>query len=292
VTVSGILDAAWLRVHPLPVPPENTDKNSRGRVLLIGGSMLVPGGLTLTAEAAFRAGAGKVQIALPDFLAVPTGMALPEAGIRPLPSDTNGEIAALPPLEGAIAEAGCLAIGPAMGSPEAAALVVKALLDRKERPSMLLLDAAAIAAAAGQEARLRDMSGELTLTPHCGEMASLLEREPEAVEADREGVVLEAARRFNAVVTLKGPTTLIATPDGEVLRYGGGGVGLATGGSGDVLTGLIAGLAARGLPAWEATCWGVWLHGEAGRRLAERHGPMGFLARELPAEVPSLMRGV
>ena len=69
-------------------------------------------------------------------------------------------------------------------------------------------------------------------------------------------------------------------------------MGRATGGSGDVLTGIIAGLCARGMPAWEATCWGVWLHGEAGRRLAERLGMMGFLARELPGEVPSLMRGI
>ena len=111
-------------------------------------------------------------------------------------------------------------------------------------------------------------------------------------QARREAVAVEYAGRLDAVLLIKGSTTLIASPGGELAIYGGGGVGLATGGSGDVLTGIIAGLTARGLPAWEAACWGVWLHGEAGRRLAERMGPMGFLARELPGEIPALMRGV
>ena len=105
-------------------------------------------------------------------------------------------------------------------------------------------------------------------------------------------MLVRLARDLGAVMVLKGPTTVLANPQGDVALYGGGGAGLATGGSGDVLTGIIAGLSARGLGNWEAACWGVWLHGEAGRRLSERHGPMGFLARQLPAETPSLMRGI
>ena len=94
------------------------------------------------------------------------------------------------------------------------------------------------------------------------------------------------------MVVLKGSTSLVATPDGELFAYAGGGVGLATGGSGDVLAGIVAGLAARGAEPLEATLWAVWLHGEAGRRCAEQLGPLGFLARELLAHVPGLMRGV
>ena len=91
---------------------------------------------------------------------------------------------------------------------------------------------------------------------------------------------------------LKGPNTLICDADGRLFAFAGGGVGLATGGSGDVLAGLAAGLAARGAEPLVATAWAVWLHGEAGRRCAEQIGPMGFLAREFLAHVPALMRAV
>ena len=122
--------------------------------------------------------------------------------------------------------------------------------------------------------------GELGFAPHVAELPN---------ERDLSTEVMGQPLSMPVMVS---PTGVQAVhPDGEVAVYAGGGVGLATGGSGDVLAGLIAGLVARGLPGWEAACWGVWLHGEAGRRLAERMGPVGFLARELAAEVPGLMRG-
>lgn len=285
------LDAAWLRDHPLPVHAEETDKNSRGRVVLVGGSALVPGGLRLTAEAAFQSGAGKVQLAVPEPLAVPLGITLPEAGFFALPADADGEIAGTGPVEGVAGNCDCLVIGPAMGSVAAAGRVLDALLGSQGACSVIL-DAAAVSAGAGREELLRGLSGRLILTPHAGELSKLTGEERQALIADREDVLPRLAREFGAVVMLKGSTTLLANPAGELALYGGGGVGLATGGSGDVLTGIIAGLSARGLSDWEAACWGVWLHGEAGRRLAERHGPMGFLARQLAAETPSLMRGI
>ncbi|HVE89890.1 MAG TPA: NAD(P)H-hydrate dehydratase, partial [Burkholderiaceae bacterium] len=101
--------------------------------------------------------------------------------------------------------------------------------------------------------------------------------------------VLDAARRWNAVVALKGATTFIAAPDGSLWRHTGGNVGLAISGSGDVLAGVIAGLASRGASAEQAAIWGVALHARAGERLAERSGPLGYLARDLSAEVPALM---
>lgn len=285
------LDAAWLRAHPLPVHAEQTDKNSRGRVVLVGGSALVPGGLRLTAEAAFQSGAGKVQLAVPQMLAIPLGMLLPEAGFFALPVDAEGEIAGTAPVRDVVADCDCLVIGPAMGSVAAAGLVLEELLPA-EGPRSVILDAAAVSAGAGREHLLRGLAGRLILTPHAGEMSVLTGEAAEALIADREAVLTRLARDMDAVVMLKGPTTMLANPEGELALYGGGGVGLATGGSGDVLTGIIAGLCAQGLSGWEAACWGVWLHGEAGRRLGERYGPMGFLARQLPAETPSLMRGI
>ncbi|MBB1497696.1 NAD(P)H-hydrate dehydratase [Paracoccus sp. MC1862] len=288
---SSILDAAWLRRHPLPVHPEDTDKNSRGRVMLVGGSLRVPGGLILTALAAFRAGAGKVQMGLPEPLAIPTGIAMPEAGIFALPHDEDGEIADASMLVDKLGGCGCLVLGPAMASPSAALAMMDALLPAADA-GPVLIDAACVGAAAARLAQVEVLAGGAILTPHVGEMAQLTGLEAVEIEARRDEIAVEWSTRLKAVIVMKGATTLIASPDGEVAAYGGGGVGLATGGSGDVLTGIIAGLCARGLPAYEAACWGVWLHGEAGRRLAERLGPMGFMARELPAEVPSLMRGI
>lgn len=287
---SSILDAAWLRRHPLPVHPEGTDKNSRGRVMLVGGSLRVPGGLILTALAAFRAGAGKVQMGLPEPLAIPTGMTMPEAGVFALPHE-DGEIADASALAERLEGCGCLVLGPAMASPRAAVAMMDALLPAMEA-GPVVIDAACVGAAAARLAAVEALAGGAILTPHLGEMAQLTGLDAAEIEARRDEVAVEWAERLRAVIVMKGATTLIASPDGEVASYGGGGVGLATGGSGDVLTGIIAGLCARGLPAFEAACWGVWLHGEAGRRLAERLGPMGFLARELPGELPSLMRGV
>lgn len=286
----AVLDSAWLRRHPLPRHPEGTDKNSRGRVMLVGGSLTVPGGLLLTAEAAFRAGAGKVQLALPEPLAIPSGIAMPESGVFALPVSDKGEIAGLGTLPDRITCCDCLAIGPAMASTSAAGAVLDGLLPVASGP--VILDAAAVSALADRHDALAALPGGAILTPHVGEMAALTGLEPEDIEARREQVAVDHAARLRAVLLIKGPTTVIASPDGELAVYGGGGVGLATGGSGDVLTGLIAGLCARGLPAWEAVCWGVWLHGESGRRLSERMGSMGFLARDLPGEVPALMRGI
>jgi NAD(P)H-hydrate repair Nnr-like enzyme with NAD(P)H-hydrate dehydratase domain len=118
-------------------------------------------------------------------------------------------------------------------------------------------------------------------------MAALMDCDEASVTADH---ARRAALRFGATVVLKASDTWIATPDAPMLHYRGGGPGLATGGSGDVLSGIIGGLLARGAAARDAAAWGVWLHGEAGRRLADRIGPLGFLARELLPVIPALMR--
>jgi NAD(P)H-hydrate repair Nnr-like enzyme with NAD(P)H-hydrate dehydratase domain len=120
-------------------------------------------------------------------------------------------------------------------------------------------------------------------------MASMLECEPEAVAGDPLDAARRAARLYDGVALVKGQFSHIAAPDGAAFRFEGGGVGLATSGSGDVLAGIVGGLCARGADPLTATLWGVWLHGEAGRLLTETHGRLGFLARELPDLVPKLM---
>ena len=142
---------------------------------------------------------------------------------------------------------------------------------------------------APRAAAVRAWPGGAILLPHAREMARLLECEPDEVEADPLAAARRAAQAFGAVAAIKGRYSFIVAPDGRAFRFTGGGVGLATSGSGDALAGIVGGLAARGADPLTAALWGVHLHGEAGRALAKRIGRIGFLARELLDEVPGLM---
>lgn len=283
------LDSDWLRLHPLPPPDNDADKNERGRVIAIGGCRLVPGGIRLTAEAALRAGAGKVRIATIESAALPLGVAMPEVAVLALPEDGDGEIACsrLPPFD----RYDALIAGPAMGCKDAAGRVVDAVLESPTQ-AVPVFDAAALMALPSRREALAGRKRPAILTPHVGELSAMLEWDADRIKADRAGAVRLAAEGFGSVVLLKGATSLVAAPGGDLFAYAGGGVGLATGGSGDVLAGIAAGLAARGATPLEATLWAVWLHGEAGRRCAEQMGPLGFLARELLAHLPGLMRAL
>lgn len=286
------IDAAWLGGHPLPRHGEGTDKNSRGHVVAIGGSRSVPGGLLLTGEAALRAGAGKVQIATVESCVLGIGIVMPEAGVLALGETEDGEIdaARIAPLRANLERCDSVVIGPAITSTDRACELIDALLRGLLGRQSLVLDAVAIHAARGREQALRAYRGALIVTPNPDELASLLGCDEARIADNPAGCAREAAQRLGAVTVCKGSETFVADPEGALLSYPGGGVGLATGGSGDVLAGIIAGLVARGAEPLVAAAWGVWLHGEAGRRLAEELGPIGFLARELPPLVPGLMR--
>jgi ADP-dependent NAD(P)H-hydrate dehydratase len=284
------LDAAWLAAHPLPEHAEGTDKNSRGRVLAIGGSAAVPGAIGLTAEAALRAGAGKVRIATIADAAIPLGVRLPEVGIVALPT-SDGEIdqSAGDRLRRDAERADCIVLGPGISDRERAAELGDALFRGPRETLSIVLDAASVASAGDQAQLIRGHGGRVVMTPHHGEMAACNGCDEESVGADPERTAREAADRFGAVIVLKSSRTVVAAPGEEALLYGGGGVGLATGGSGDVLAGVIGGLLSRGASPLVAACWGVWLHGEAGAALAGKIGRIGFLARELLVEIPALM---
>lgn len=246
----------------------------------------------MTVEAALRAGAGKVQIATVESAALALGIAMPEVAVFGLGETAKGDIA----LRGAreitdlVSRCDAVVAGPAMADAKAAGRLVDILLAADQ--ACLVLDASALMRLGDRAEAMRSRKSRAVLTPHIGEMAALLGRNADTIERDRAGAVREAAEQFNAVCVIKGSTTLIADPGGALFAYAGGGVGLATGGSGDVMAGIVAGLCARGTPPLAATLWAVWLHGEAGRRCAEQLGPIGFLARELLAHVPGLMRAI
>jgi hydroxyethylthiazole kinase-like uncharacterized protein yjeF len=182
-----------------------------------------------------------------------------------------------------------LLLGPGMSSDRGAHALIRALARRLGENATLVLDAAAVTALRDDNDLLLALHGRAVLTPHAGEMATLLKVEKDAVESNPAACAREAAARFGAVIALKGPESWIAEPDGTLYQYAGGSVGLATSGSGDTLAGIVAGLSARGAPPSHAAVWGAYLHGEAGEVLARRIGPIGYLARELLDEVPGLM---
>ena len=287
------LNTAWLKANPLPDHHDNVDKNGRGRVLVIGGSRRVPGGMLLTAEAAFRAGAGKVTIATIASAAIPIGIAFPACAVLALPETEAGEIA--PDSADLILKEmpnhDAIVFGPAMIEETGVRTLLADLLPQLPDDMFLLLDAFALRAATDHVDAIRERGAHVVLTPHEGELAAMLDISRETVAADPLAALTEAASTFGCAVMVKGSTSHLMAGD-TCLAYAGGGFGLAVSGSGDVLAGLIAGLGARGLAPLDAAAWGIWLHGEAGRRLSETMGPLGYLARELAPLVPGLMRGV
>lgn len=262
--------------------------------MVIGAERSTPGAVVLAANAALRAGAGKLQIASPSSVAPFLGVTVPEALVLSLAETRQGAIhrRAATALAAQAAQADAVVIGPGMVDPAATTAFLIALLERLQRGPILVLDAGAVTVLSGSDALLARHDGNLILTPHAGEMAALVGREKESVVRNPAETALSVAAAFRAVTVLKGPETLIARADRRTWRYTGGDVGLATSGSGDVLAGIIAGLAARGADATTAALWGVLLHGEAGNALSGRYGKIGFLARELASELPELMEGL
>ena len=284
------LDRALLGRFPLPHISEDSDKEDRGRLLVIAGSRELAGAALLAGIAGLRAGAGKLQIATAESNVVPLSVAVPEARVIGCEETEDGCLAAsaIPALLGWAEGAQAIAIGCGLESGPTLEQLLDALLaSGLDRP--LVLDAAVLGCLAPRAELLRDWKGGAVLLPHAREMAALLECEPEAVAEDPLGCARKAAERFGAVALVKGRYSFIAAPDGTAFRFEGGGVGLATSGSGDVLAGIVGGLCARGADPLTATLWGVWLHGEAGRILTKEVGRLGFLARELPDLIPRLM---
>lgn len=276
----GPLDRKALDSHPLP-PVVDGDKETKGRILVIGGSPEVPGAALLTATAAMRSGAGKLRIAIARSVAARIGVAMPEALVVGLPEDDDRELIASVAEQAAKVDA--VVAGPGMSQGEACALIAAALLASDVR---LALDAAILHALEPPRGPRASLA---VLLPHAGELASLLDCEEEEIDREPVRCGRRAAEQYRSLVLVKGVTSHAVTPDGDAWTYEGGAPGLGVSGSGDVLAGIVGGLLARGAEPLNALLWAVWLHGEAGAKLAQKVGPIGFLAREIADEVPGLL---
>jgi NAD(P)H-hydrate epimerase len=266
----------------------STTKFAAGHVLVAGGSRGLTGAPRMAAHAAMRAGAGYVTACVPASLQpILAGAGPPEMMTRAL-SDAGGALSpdAVEAVLEASARGGALALGPGLGRGEGAFEFARALARGAE--VALVLDADGLNAHAGRLGELVGRRAPTVLTPHAGELGRLLGLDSSEIERERLRHVRAAAERAQAVVVLKGDDTLIALPSGHVAVSPGDSPALATAGTGDVLTGVIAALLAPGLDAFTAAAAGVWLHAEAGRVAARQQGAAeGVIASDVIAALPA-----
>lgn len=269
-------------------PVREADKDAHGQLLLVAGSRDTPGSAAIAAAAAMRAGCGKVKIATVESMAAHLALAVPEAFVLGVEQGRDGGFSrsGLSAILDHAGDADAVVAGPGMKQGKRTAAMAKGLLDAGL--GRLVLDAAMLYELPphGEDAREAPMP---ILLPHSREMAALIGCRPEDVTADPLGCGIECAARYRALTLVKGPQSHVVAHDGRAWKYKGGGPGLGISGSGDTLAGILGGLLARGADPLPALLWAVWLHGEAGSALSRRIGKVGFLAREISAEVPALL---
>lgn len=272
--------------------PNEAHKRSVGTVMVVAGSAAMPGAAALATAAALRAGAGLVSLATVEPVAHQMHAKVPEATTLVLPATSSGSIAAaaLQPILERSETVDAVALGPGLTTHPETASLVRTLAERLNKP--LVVDADGLNALAGHPEVLARRTLPTILTPHPGEMARLAGSSSTAVQADRIGVARRMARELSATVVLKGFRSIVAAPDGQTAVITTGGPALASGGTGDVLTGITVALLAggpTGSKAYEAAWAASWIHGRAGDLLGDRIGSRGALAGDLPAAVAEVM---
>jgi NAD(P)H-hydrate epimerase len=275
-----------------PRPPDS-NKGSFGHVLVLGGSLGKAGAAVMAGIAVLRAGAGLSTVAtVKSALATVAGFH-PELMTEPLEETDQGTLSmqAYERVEKLADKMTVLAIGPGISRHPETSELVRQLVERSDQP--IVLDADGLNAFAGEAARLHGEGRLLVITPHPGEMARLLECSIAEVQRDRVQTARSFAREHNLIVVLKGHRTLIAEPGGEVWVNPTGNPGMATGGTGDVLTGITAGLVAQNPQrVFEAVIAAVYLHGLAGDVGCESMGEQSLIATDLIAALPEAIRRV
>ncbi len=282
----GLIEPAVLDL--LPRRKASWTKFKSGHVLVVGGSRGLTGAPRMAALASMRAGAGYVTACVPASLqAILASAGTPEMMTRALP-DEDGSVAArgTPSVIEASERGGALALGPGLGRADGAFAFARTLA--REANVAMVLDADGLNAHAGRLGDLLVRNAPTVLTPHAGELGRLLELDSSQIERERLQHVRLASAQAGAIVLLKGDDTLIADPSGRVAVSPGATPALATAGTGDVLTGVIAALLAQGVDAFAAAAAGVLLHAEAGREAARRLGVVeGVIATDVIAALPA-----
>ena len=269
----------------LPPRPRNAHKYSAGNVLVIGGSRSFSGAPVMTAQSALRSGAGSVVLGFPSSLRTVIARRLTEVILAPLPETESGTLGpgALDAALEKAARADAVALGPGLSRSDETLAFVREFLPRVGVP--VVVDADALSALKGLSPAQFGARNVRILTPHTGEFAALTGVDAARADARRVEAARDAARALRSIVVLKGAPTITATPGGEAYVNSSGNPGMATVGSGDVLTGVIAGMLAQGAGAEPASWGGVFVHGKAGDIARERFGMRGMIATDIAEAV-------
>ncbi len=266
--------------------PPDAHKGDTGHLLVIAGSTGKSGAAAMTCLAAMRTGAGLVSLGAPASLNAVLETMLVEVMTAPLAETSVGGLAesALDQIAGLLAGKRCVAIGPGLGTAAATGQVVRKLIRKCEQP--MVIDADGLNLIAGHDKILAKLQVPAVLTPHPGEMARLTGLSTTRIQHDRVNCARDFATATGAILVLKGAGTVVAMPNGKVHVNTTGNSGMASGGMGDVLTGIIAGLITQGYSPETAAVAGVYLHGAASDALAAAGKPVGYLASDVIKQIP------
>ena len=287
-----LITADWVR-SILPRRPLNANKGTFGSVIIVAGSNNYIGAAYLACSSAMRVGTGLVTLATAARIQSILAAKLTEVTYLPLPESHPGIISpgAAKLLHKNLNDYNAMLLGCGLGQSQPVIKFIEDLLLRaKVMPSPLILDADALNILARAPNWWQRLTGDAILTPHPGEMARLAGVTVDEVQSDRIGITKELARKMNKTIVLKGACTVIATPDGRTAISPVANPGLASAGTGDVLSGIIAGLVAQGLSFFDAAAAGVFLHGEAGETVRSRLGDTGMIASDLLPVLPLVIK--
>jgi NAD(P)H-hydrate epimerase len=272
--------------------PRSVDahKGNHGHLLILAGSRGKTGAAAMAAEAALRSGAGLITLGIPSSLNAIMEAKLTEVMTEPLEETTaqTMSVGSWPRIQELMEGKKAVALGPGISAEPETIKLVQHIVSNSSIP--LIIDADGINALAENCALLKDASAPIVITPHPGEMARLLKSSVQSIQEDRIGIAERFAAEYGLYVVLKGSQTIIAEPGGDVCINPTGNPGLASGGTGDVLTGMIAGFAAQGYSLADACRVGVYLHGHIADVLAEETGEIGLTATDLLAEIPVTLK--
>lgn len=270
--------------------PVTAHKGDMGRVLILAGSRGMTGAAYLAGMAALRSGAGLVTVGVPDAVYLIIARQGAEIMVRPLPSTVKGTLSlkGIREIERMAHGQDVLAIGPGLSQHVTTQKLVRKVITNLSNP--LVIDADGLNALRGNPDILRKRKAPLILTPHPGEFLRLFGGKLDDSEVLRKKRALETAQTYGTVIVLKGHRTVVASPDGECHVNTTGNPGMATAGSGDVLTGVIAALIGQGFPGYEAACLGVHVHGLAGDLAASQVGQVSLTAGDILNALPAAFK--
>lgn len=276
----------------IPARAPNSHKGDFGHVLVLAGSPQYAGAAALCVQGALRSGAGLVTLGIPRGMQDIYQVKLTESMTLPLPETEEGTLSqeAYPIIIKFIEKVDSIALGPGLSKHPDTIKLVKRIISNSHKP--LVIDADGVNAIAEELLVLRKAKAPLILTPHPGEMAGLLHTSAKSVQTDRWKITRELADKYGITIILKGHQSVITGDDKKIYINSTGNPGMASGGMGDVLTGLIAGLVAQGLKPIDSARLGVYIHGASGDMSAKERGEWGILAGDVLEKLPYVMNGI